>query len=177
MERMPDDTRSLKGPARRGYSGEGERPWLAVWLVLLERAMRAEGGLDARKEAWKASLGAFLLEFRRHPRHLSPAEIRGYLFRRCELGATDTPQSLTTAMEALAFFYRAVVRRPALAEAAEHPFGFAPLRPLGIPDAFDAGLPDPLPGAESPLLSELRERLVRNGASAYCASLDDWRPA
>ena len=177
MERLHDDTPSLNPAKRRGFSGEGERPWLAVWLVLMERAMQAEGGPAGRMDAWKASLGAFLLEFRRHPRHLTPEDIREYLFRRCELGAGDTPQSLTTAMEALSFFYRAVVPRPALAEAARHPFDHPALPPLPESDFTAPGLPSLPRDPDSPLLKLLREKLVENGAPAFCAIQHDWRPA
>lgn len=177
MERLHDDTRRPDSAPRRGYSGEGERPWVAVWLVRLERAMQAEGGLAARKEAWKASLGAFLLEFRRHPRRMTPGDIRDYFFHHCELGANDKPRSLTTAMEALAFFYRAVIPRPALAEAARHPFDPAPLHMFPDPDCDGNGLQDLSHVPDSPLFGRLRERLVENGAGAYCAALDDWRPA
>lgn len=154
---------------RSGISGEGNRPWVAVWLVLMERAMDGRGLPSGNeigsKAAWLSSLGAFLLAFRRHPGKLTPREIRDYLFRTGEVGGSAPSRSLTTAMETLAFFYAEVVPRPHLAEAARRPFE-------SRRDWKTAG--------DDSLLDLLREKRIGYGTSAYAfdpAGSRDWSAA
>lgn len=150
---------------RRGISGEGNRPWVAVWLVLMERAMDGRGLPSGNKAAWLSSLGAFLLEFRRHPGKVTPREIRDYLFRTGEVGGNAPSRSLATAMQTLSFFYAEVVPRSHLAEAARRP--------------FDKNRDWRADGDES-LFDLLRERMGRNEAPAYFtdpAERLDWTAA
>lgn len=171
-----------KPVARRGQSGEGERPWLAVWLVLLERAMQRAGFTADACRDWKTVLGNFLLEFHRHPAKLSPPEIREYLFRTGELGGAATPRALSVSTRALAFFYTFVVPRPLLAQAARRPFD-GPRAPeaSSVPAPHRAAWER----ADAALFAALREKRVGNAATAYCASdwgavsgkSEDWTPA
>lgn len=162
-----------KPVARRGQSGEGERPWLAVWLVLLERAMQRAGFTTEARRDWKAALGNFLLDFHRHPAKLTPGEIREYLFRTGELGGAATPRSLSVSTRALAFFYTFVVPRPLLADAARHPFDAPPAPPASLEAS-----PIPAPQraawerADAALLTTLREKRVTGGAASFCGT--DW---
>lgn len=147
---------------RRGISGDGNRPWVAVWLVLMDRAMESRHIPGERRTTLKASLGNFLLGYRRHPGKIAAWEIRDYLFRNGELGGGDTPRSLGVSSEAIALFYDTVVIRPSLAEAARRPFD--------AKRSFDA------PGDEG-ILELLREKLVENGAAGYllgAAGSRDW---
>lgn len=159
--------------SRRGLSGEGDRPWLAVWMVLLDRALEAAAVPPGRRPEWKAAVGAFLLEFHRHPALIPPAQIREWLFRTGELGGAPTARSLPIAMEALTFFYTEVVPRPALAEAARHPFGGGPLSDRARTDW--GGVPD------RTLLSHLMEKLVERGVIGFVArptpAGEDWSAA
>lgn len=150
---------------RRGISGEGNRPWVAVWLVLMERAMDGRGLPSGNKAAWLSSLGAFLLAFRRHPGKLTPREIRDYLLRNGEVGGTAPSRSLATAMQTLAFFYAEVVPRFHLAEAARRPFDISR-------DWRAAG--------DETLLDWLREKGAVGGPSDYAlepAENRDWSAA
>lgn len=140
---------------RRGLPGQGNRPWVAVWLVLMERAMDGRGIAPGTKTLWLESLGAFVLEFRRHPGRLTSWEVRDFLFRHGELGGSDNSRSLSNSIEAVAFFYEHVVPRPNLAAAARRPFDVRP-------DREAAG--------DEPLLDLLRERLLVNGAQDWSAA-------
>lgn len=158
--------------SRRGLSGEGDRPWLAVWMVLLDRALERAAVPPERRPHWKAAVGAFLLEFRRHPALVPAAGIREWLFRTGELGGDSSSRSLPLAMDALAFFYSEVVPRPALARAARRPFEGGPLANRARPDW---GGPQ-----DGSLLSYLLEKLAERGAVGYFAGPalpGDWSAA
>ena len=147
--------------SRRGLSGEGDRPWLAVWMVLLDRALEGAEVPTERRPHWKAAVGAFLLEFRRHPALIPAAGIREWLFRTGELGGAASDRSLPLSMEALTFLYTEVVPRPALAEAARRPFAGGPLSDRARPDW---GGPQ-----DRTLLSFLLEKLAERGAVGFVA--------
>lgn len=147
--------------SRRGLSGEGDRPWLAVWLVLLDRAMESAAVPPERRPHWKAAVGAFLLEFHRHPVRIPPAGIREWLFRSGELGGAPSARSLPLAMDALAFFYTGVVPRPILAEAARRPFEGGPLTGHARPDWGCA--------QDRSLLGHLMQKLEARGAAGFVA--------
>lgn len=145
-------TKSMGGPRI-----QKERPWAAVWRVLLDRAMEREKVPPALRGLWRAVLAAYLEEYRRHPARITAPEIRDFLFRNGELGGARPERSLFTTMDALAFFYARVVPRPTLSHAARHPF-------------------EPVAGSDDDLMLLLRERLVENGDSAFLES-SDWRAA
>lgn len=158
--------------SRRGLSGDGDRPWLAVWMMLLDRALESAAVPAEVRPRWKAAAGAFLLEFHRHPAHIPPEQIREWLFRTGELGGAPSARSLPTAMEALVFFYTHVVPRPSLADAARHPFEGGPLTGHARPDwgcAQDRSL-------LGYLMQKLTERKVANLAAAP-KSNRDWSAA